>query len=85
MINLTKHETDHAHKYPNINNYWHYYTYFHDGAQRQKHHILKHYSYNEQWHKDEHGAQVRSEVYFIFSRQHIKCDMILRSWARDSG
>ena len=27
MLNLTKHETDHAHKYPNINNYWHSYTY----------------------------------------------------------
>ena len=40
MLNLTKHETNHAHKYPNINNYWHSYTYFHDGAQRQKHHIF---------------------------------------------
>ena len=34
VLNLTKHETDHAHKYPNINNYWHSYTYFHDEAQR---------------------------------------------------
>ena len=51
MLNLTKHETDHAHKYPNINNYWHSYIYFHDGAQRQN---FKHYSYHAQWHKDEH-------------------------------
>ena len=36
MLNLTKYETDHAHKYPNINIYWHSYTYFHDGVQSQK-------------------------------------------------
>ena len=68
MLNLTKHETDHAHKYPNINNYWHSYTYFHDGAQRQKApHLLSIIvimrSGARMTMKIASQAQVRSEIY----------------------
>ena len=72
MLNLTKHETDHAHKYPNINNYWHSFAYY-DGAQRQKRHIFLSIivtmrSGTRMSMKIASQAQVRSEIYlYIWS------------------
>ena len=52
MLNFTKHETDHAHKYPNINIIGILILIFKTEPKDRSATSFKHYSYHAQWHKD---------------------------------